>query len=202
LEEQEVAAMGKRRWMSKKSMRADVNLRAAATALTQTGPSVLQVHWTPVLARGRIYIHVCDPNETNPSFPRKLNDGAQLAKLIINILPNILKEMQEEHAWSNVPRVVVHDKASYMVNAPCQQLNPAFAEALEPAGMRSWLGQPGQPGSGASWLCARIGDVYVHETAISHIRRLLAHRFICSRVDEQVWQFKKRMRCVQIHELR
>ena len=35
LEEQEVAAMGKRRWMSKKSMRADVNLRAAATAFDE-----------------------------------------------------------------------------------------------------------------------------------------------------------------------
>ena len=197
LEEQQVAAMGKLKWMSKRSRRADLNLRAAATALKQAGPSVLQVHWTPVLARGRIYIHVCDPKETNPLFPRKLNDGTQLAKFVTNILPNILKNMQEEHAWSNVPRVVVHDKASYMVNAVCQQLNPEFAGALEEVGMRSWLGQPGQPGSGASWLCGRIGDVYVHETAISHIRRLLTHRFICSRVDEQVWQFKKRMLSVQ-----
>ena len=199
LEEQQVAAMGKVKWMSKNSRRAEVNLRAAATALKQAGPSVLQVHWTPVLARGRIYVHVCDPAETNPLFPKKLNDGAELAKFVTNVLPTILQKMQEEHGWSSIPRVVVHDKASYMVNAQCQQLNPVFTGALARAGMRSWLGQPGVSGHTTAWLCAKLGDVYIHETAISHIRRLLASRFVCMRIDEQFWQFKKRMGAVQDH---
>ncbi len=65
--------------------------------------------------------------------------------------------------------------------------------------MRSWLGQPGVSGHTTAWLCAKLGDVYIHETAISHIRRLLASRFVCMRIDEQFWQFKKRMGAVQDH---
>ncbi len=34
-------------------------------------------------------------------------------------------------------------------------------------------------------------------TAISHIRRLLASKFVCTRVDEKVWQLKERMQKVQ-----
>ena len=191
--------MGKFRWASKKSQRTDLNLRAAATALSQAGQSVLRVHWTPILARGRIHIHVCDPEEPNPLLPRRLNNGEQLAKFIENVLPEVLRIMKEEHAWTNLPRVVVHDKASYMVNAVCQQVNPQFAEAMDRVAMRSWVGQPGRPGSGTAWLCGMMGDVYVHETAISHIRRLLSTRFVCLRVDERFCQFKARMLAVQAY---
>ena len=52
-------------------------------------------------------------------------------------------------------------------------------------------------GASTAWLCARFGDVYPHETAISHIRRLLSTRFVCKRVCETVPQFKARMRAVQ-----
>ena len=44
-----------------------------------------------------------------------------------------------------------------------------------------------------------MGDVYPHENAISHIRRLLATKFVCMRVDETVAQFKLRMGKVQAY---
>ena len=47
LEEQQVAAIGKRGWRSKSALRRGVNLRAPDTAKKQGGPTVLQVHWTP-----------------------------------------------------------------------------------------------------------------------------------------------------------
>ena len=53
------------------------------------------------------------------------------------------------------------------------------------------------PGSTIAWLSGRMGDVYPHETAISHIRRLLATKFVCMRIDETVAQFQRRMRKVQ-----
>ena len=82
----------------------------------------------------------------------------------------------------------MHDKASYMVNPRCQQLNLIFAGALAQAGMRSWLGE-----GRTDWVCGRLGDLYLHETAISHIRRLLTDRFVCLRVDETFQQFRRRM---------
>ena len=52
LEGQQVAAMGKNKWRSKKSPTDSVNARAPDTAKKQAGNDVLQVFWTPVLARG------------------------------------------------------------------------------------------------------------------------------------------------------
>jgi hypothetical protein len=51
--------------------------------------------------------------------------------------------------------------------------------------------------SDTKWLASRLGDLYLHETVISHIRRLLMQEFVCVRVDETYPQFKRRMRKVQ-----
>ena len=74
LEEQQVAAVGKKGWRSKKSLRRAVNARAPDTAKKQGGPTVLQVHWTPVFARGKIFIYVCNPTaaQHDVSLPTKL----------------------------------------------------------------------------------------------------------------------------------
>ena len=37
---------------------------------------------------------------------------------------------------------------------------------------------------------SRFADVYLHETAISNIRRLLDHEFTCARAHETVAQFR------------
>jgi hypothetical protein len=110
------------------------------------------------------------------------------------VLPEVLEGMKQDHGWNSVPRVLVHDKASYMVNTATQQLNPVFGGALEEAGFRSWTGPQG---SSTKWLASRLGDVYLHETAISHIRRLLREKFVCSRVGETFSQFKRRMKNVE-----
>ena len=141
--------MGKVKWGSKNSNRKGVNLRAPATAHTQAGPSVLQVHWTPVFARGKIRLFVCDPQAI--TAPHKLNDSIQLAKLIRSHLTEVLHSMQQDYGWPTIPRVVVHDKASYMVNSTCQQLNPVFKGALVEAGFRSWISEVG---SDTTWVAA------------------------------------------------
>ena len=194
LEEQQVAAMGKCKWTSGSSRRKGTNPRAPAYATKQAGPSVLQIHWTPVFARGAIHIHVCNPGEENSDLPLKLNDSFQLAKFVRNVLPGVLERMKVAHGWSTLPRVIVHDKASYMVNAASQHLNAIFAGALAESGMRSWVYDIGDD---ASWLAAKLGDLYLHETAISHIRRLLAEKFVCTHLHETVPQFKLRMQAVQ-----
>ena len=145
-----------------------------------------------MFARGKISLFVCDPQAE--MAPHKLNDSIQMAKFVRSHLKEVLQSMQQEHGWATLPRVVVHDKASYMVNSTCQQLNPIFKGALEEVGLRSWISEVG---SDSSWLAAKMGDVYLHETAISHVRRLLATKFVCTKVEETVGQFKKRMKAVE-----
>ena len=81
-----------------------------------------------------------------------------------------------------------------MVSPAANRLNPVFGGALAEAGYRSWAGAEGES---TAWLCGRFGDVFPHETAISHIRRLLMEKFVCTRLNETVPQFKARMRKVQ-----
>ena len=51
------------------------------------------------------------------------------------------------------------------------------------------------------WLARRAfkkwGDVYLHETVIAHVRRLLDNEFTCTRLGETPSQFATRMRKVQ-----
>ena len=190
--------MGSSKWMSPASKRKGPNLRAPATTNSQAAKSeVVQVHWTPIFARGKLYIHVCDPTEaSNSQLPFKLNDSEQLAKFVKNVLPGVLVGMQKSHGWSNVPRVVVHDKASYMVTSSVQRPQFQFADALRAAGFTSWLG------NGAActkWLSAKWSDVYLHETAISHIRRLLETEFRCEQLCESIAHFRARMKKVADH---
>ena len=191
-EEQQVAALGDARWMSNNAALEPENLKADAYAKTQAGSNVLKVHWTPVLCRGKVEVYVCDTEAAvkNPALPWKLNDSANLAKFVQNVLPGILQAMKDEHGWTSLPRTVVHDKASYMVTSLHNQLNGLFASALHQAGLKSWVGEAN---ASAAWLAPRLGDVYPHETAIGHIRNLLDGKFQCTRVGETEAQFRARM---------
>ena len=51
MQEQQVKAMGKRKWMSASAKRKANNLRAPSTTRTQGGSQVLRVDWTPVFSR-------------------------------------------------------------------------------------------------------------------------------------------------------
>ena len=191
--EQKIAAMGVKKWMSKGSSRKGANLRAPATANTQASSSV-RVDWTPIFARGKLRIYVVDDTTANDTLPTKLADANNLSKFIRNVLPHALQDMKTEYGWADVPRTIVHDKASYMVTACHETLHVKFAQALASAGFRSWIGT----GSASTkWLVKKFGDVFLHETVIAHIRRLLATDFICERVGETPAQFKQRMKRVE-----
>ena len=194
-DEQRVAAMGVQKMMSPKSKYKGANLRAPKTVKSQ-GRDQDKIHWTPVFARGKVSIYVCDADAArrNRKLPARLNDGAELAKFVRHVLPGILEDMQEEHGWSRVPRTVVHDKASYFVAPGRQCLASSFADALHGAKLQSWVGDAD---ADCSWLAGRLGDVYPHETVISHIRRGLEHRFPRSTPGETRARFATRMSKVQ-----
>jgi hypothetical protein len=110
LEEQQVAAMGKRKWRSKMAAMDGPNARAPDTSKKQTGRSVLQVFRTPVFARGKVAIYVCDPEADGVNAPAALNNSIAPACFVRKVLPDAQRGMQQEHGWNNLPRVVVHNK--------------------------------------------------------------------------------------------
>ena len=48
-----------------------------------------------------------------------------------------------------------------------------------------------------SWMCGKMGDMYPHETAIAHIRRLLSGKFATAKVGESLKQFRRRLDLVE-----
>ena len=149
-------------------------------------------HWTPVFALGKIYVYVCDAEAAarDPTLPTRLNESSELGKFIKNVLPDILTHMSDAHGCGRTPRTIVHDKASYMVAPRSQRLEGPFADALRAAKMKSWVGDAD---ANCSWLAGRLGDLYPHETAISHIRTGLSHRFPRSTPGETRARFANRM---------
>ena len=120
--------------MSPKSKYKGPNTRAAKTVKSQ-GRKEQKVHWTLVFALGKACIYVCNAEAArrDPRLPARLNEGAELAKFIRNVLPGILPGMRDEYGWGKTPRTVVHDKALYFVTPKRQCLANSFAEALRDA---------------------------------------------------------------------
>ena len=189
-----IGAMGKDKWMSVESRRDGVNLRRPATTKTQGGNDVTRVDWTPVFVRGRLKIYVVDPDSTDPRMPKKLLDSANMQKFIKNVLPSILKDMQNTYGWHDIPRTVVHDKASYFVTNPHERLQIGFNTALTAVGMKSWIGDINTP---TGWLVKKFGDFYLHETVNAHIRRLESTEFVCRHLCETPAQFRVRMQRIE-----
>ena len=184
-----IAAMGNKKWMSPKSRRKGSNLRAPATAKTQKD-SVTIVHWTPVFTRGRLKLVVL----TAPGS--KLNNSIQAATFVKDQLPGVLEDMKKEWKWSTIPRVLMHDKASYFVNSTKHSLNPTFAAGLRAGNFKSWVEHDG---GDCKWFAKMLGDWYLHETVISHVRRLLQSQFARKSLVETPGQFAARMRKVEHH---
>ena len=80
--------------MSSMSRFNGINLRAPATAKTQ-GRAEDKVHWTPVFARGKVFVYVCDSQKAprGSKLPARLNNSTDAAKFVQHVLPGILEQM-------------------------------------------------------------------------------------------------------------
>ena len=175
-----IYAMGHHKWMSKKSRRKGVNPRAPNTTTTQKKDCVT-VPWTPVFARGCLKLVVLTEHKAT------LNSSDKVADFVKNRLPAVLNKMKDEFHWTTVPRVVLHDKASYFVDNNQNRVNTTFAAGLRAGGFKSWVADD------TRWLASHLGDFYPHETVISHVRRLLQKKFRKDDLYETPQQFAARM---------
>ena len=74
------------------------------------------------------------------------------------------------------------------------KLNPKFVEGLGRGNFTSWVGDAE---ADTSWLSGNIGDLYLHETCVTHIRRLLSTKFTRTALSESPGQFCRRMARVE-----
>ena len=72
-------------------------------------------------------------------------------------------------------------------------MNPTFAKGLKAGKFKSWVQED------TKWLAPHLGDLYPHETVISHIRRLLSTKFAKCSLWETPSQFAARMKKVEDH---
>ena len=99
--------------------------------------------------------------------------------------------MKKEFRWANTPKVLLHDKASCFVDTCNNQLNKTFAQGLRSGRFRPWCQED------TKLLAAHLGDLYPHESVISHIRRLLSTKFSKCSLWETPQQFAARMKKVE-----
>ena len=186
-EQMKIAAMGTRKWMSKKCTRKYPNLRPPRTAKTQKTNCTV-VPWTPVFTRGRLKLVVL----THPGA--KLNNGTQMAAFVKDTLPTVMEGMKQEWGWSTIPRALLHDKASYFVNSKQNILNQNFAAGLSAGRFTSWVDTAN---GDCSWLASHLGDWYPHETIIAQVRKLLMTKVTRQALRETPRQFAHRMQRVE-----
>ena len=137
--------------MSKQSRGKDVNLRAPATTKSQGGNDVLQIYWTPILAKGKVRIYVCDPEaaERDRTLPAKLNGSLELSKFSKLILPRELRSVNmvghrfptslfttKPPTWSTIGQ----SPYTPHLQKRCSQLACAAGLASPPGGWRADLG--------------------------------------------------------------
>ena len=116
-----------------------------------------------------------------------MTNSENAAAFVSDTLPGVLTSMKKEWKWSTIPRVVLHDKGSYFVDNTKHCLSKAFAAGLRAGGFTSWVGDDSR------WLAKNLGDYYLHETVISHVRRLLNTKFMRKALNESPSEFRARM---------
>ena len=101
-EEMQIAAMGHKKWMSKKPKRKGVNLRAPNTAKTQIKDCAF-VPWTPVFTRGRVKLVVLT------QVKAKLNSADKVADFVISGLHSweVFEELRRNGHHHRIPCILL-----------------------------------------------------------------------------------------------
>ena len=114
----------------------------------------------------------------------------------MNVLPGLLQQIKGKHWCEDIPRMLVHDPASYMVPAATQRLQKDVTTAIKTAGFHHWAGDAGES---CSWIVKNLGDVYLHVQVTSHVRRLLDGEVAHRKIRETPEHFAERMKLVEAH---
>ena len=157
--------------MSNNARMNGTNLSGPETALKQRTFSGKKINWVILLARGIVVVKVL------PSDWQLCGEGmAYVARRLVGWLRDALGP------GTRLPRVVLTDRGTGMY-APAGQIVGAYDRALRGAGLRSFFGPD------AKQQAADMGDLLLHETAVSwvrnHLRRNKPHCLPWMETEEQ-----------------
>ena len=150
--EQALARKGSNGWISDDAKGRSTNLQGRKEPLKQSSFGTLKLYWAPLLARGKLHV-IPLPRD----FPGDTAGGAAI--LATKLVPALKKRFP----GSPLPKNVFTDRGLGFFH-PNGAITAEWQAGLTAAGLRAYQGddagaQPGQ-----------VGDVLLHETAVSWLR--------------------------------
>ena len=174
--EQALARKGGKGWMSEGCQTFSRNLQGRKESLKQKSWNTYRVFWMPVLSRGKLHVEVF-----NEEFKGECPEGAQQAverlRSVLNIrFPGPCK-----------PKILMTDRGRGFHHPPSGKIMSRYKAALQSAGLKAFMGDDAsaQPGI--------LGDMLLHETTVSWIRKLMAERTPAKPWQETRDQFRSRI---------
>ena len=161
LDQQRAAEHKQKQLISPGSYCASSNVGGSLTADKQCGFGDTRVFFGVVLTRGLLGVVVF--SETG-MFPGESPEGA---RLLVNELPALLNRMLGER--TKKPRTIFTDRGPGFYHRRWGTITGDYESALRMHGFKAWAGTNALHGSRAQ--PRDIGDVLLHETAISWLRR-------------------------------
>ena len=156
--EQALARKGRKGWQSPGCEQRSTNRRGNPASLKQNSWGTLRVYWIPVLMRGKLHIET-----TTAGFPGDVPEGAEILVHKVRAAINIRFQ-----GSPNKPDKLFTDRGPGFYNPGHGKITPEYKAALEATRLTTVIGDDAkaQPGS--------LGDVLLHETAVSWMRVRLA----------------------------
>ena len=161
LDQKMAAKNKKKRLISPGSTASSVNLGGSSTADKQCGFGDTRVFFFVALTRGVLGIKVFS---TQGVFPGETPEGAGL---LVRHLPALLKTMLGSGA--RLPRTIFSDRGPGFFHRKWGTITGDYESACRECGFQPWAGTNSKKGPRAQ--PRDIGDVLLHETAISWLRR-------------------------------
>ena len=160
--DQDLAAKNKKkRLMSPGSLSHSHNLGGSSTADKQCSWGDTRVFLFVALTRGAFGVKVFVRQD---EFPGETPEGA---RILVNHLPALLKKMLG--ASAKLPRTILSDRGPGFFHRKWGTITGDYESACREGGFKPWAGTNSKKGPRAQ--PADIGDVLLHETAISWLRR-------------------------------
>ena len=161
LDQARTAQNKRKRLMSPGSVEKSVNLGGSVTADKQCGYGSTRVYFGVVLSRGALGVVVFTDVE---HFPGETPEGA---RILVERLPSVLDRMLGRAAKQ--PHILFTDRGPGFYHRRWGTITGDYETACRSAGFTPWAGSNCKEGPRAP--PPDIGDVLLHETAISWLRR-------------------------------
>ena len=178
--DQALARKGRKGWGSDATKEFSANLRGKKEALKQKSWDTVRVWWQPILTRGKLHIvtHGTD-------FPGECPAAAPLIVRKVRAALNVRFPADQ-------PKVLFVDRGKGFFDPATGVITTEYKEAAREANLKVFQGddasiQPGQ---------ANLGQLLLHETAVSWVRYRLARTLPAKAWEESVDEFGTRLRSI------